>query len=88
MMKATTAGLMDNDGNQVALKGVHVEGQLEGLLLTMKLRQQYRNDTGRNLETVYTFPLAFGATLLGLNVEIGGRRLHGTVIGAPEARVR
>ena len=35
MMKATTAGLMDNDGNQVALKGVHVEGQLEGLLLTM-----------------------------------------------------
>ena len=88
MMKATTAGLMDNDGNQVALKGVHVEGQLEGLLLTMKLRQQYRNNTGRNLETVYTFPLAFGATLLGLNVEIGGRRLHGTVIGAPEARVR
>jgi Ca-activated chloride channel family protein len=88
MKEATTTGLVDNDGNQVALKGVHVEGQLEGLLLTMKLRQQYRNETGPNLETVYTFPLAAGATLLGLNVEIGGRRLHGTVIGAPEARVR
>ena len=88
MMETTTAGLVDDDGNQVALKGVHVEGQLEGLMLVMTLRQQYRNDTERNLETVYTFPLAFGATLLGLNVEIGGRRLHGAVIGAPEARER
>ncbi|MDH4382026.1 MAG: VIT and VWA domain-containing protein [Gammaproteobacteria bacterium] len=88
MMETTTAGLVDDEGNQVALKGVHVEGHLEGLMLVMKLRQQYRNDTERNLETVYTFPLAFGATLLGLNVEIGGRRLHGAVIGAPEARER
>jgi len=88
MMETTTAGLVDDDGNQVALKGVHVEGHLEGLTLVMTLRQQYRNDTERNLETVYTFPLAFGATLLGLKVEIGGRRLHGAVIGAPEARER
>jgi uncharacterized protein YegL len=88
MMETTTAGLVDDDGNQVALKGVHVEGHLEGLMLVMTLRQQYRNDTERNLETVYTFPLAFGATLLGLKVEIGGRRLHGAVIGAPEARER
>jgi len=88
MMETTTAGLVDDDGNQVALKGVHAEGHLEGLMLVMTLRQQYRNDTERNLETVYTFPLAFGATLLGLHVEIGGRRLHGAVIGAPEARER
>ena len=88
MMETTTAGLVDDDGNQVALKGVHAEGHLEGLMLVMTLRQQYRNDTDRNLETVYTFPLAFGATLLGLKVEIGGRRLHGAVIGAPEARER
>ena len=88
MMETTTAGLVDDDGNQVALKGVHAEGHLEGLMLVMTLRQQYRNDTERNLETVYTFPLAFGATLLGLKVEIGGRRLHGAVIGAPEARER
>lgn len=36
--------------------------------------------TGKNLETVYTFPLAWGSTLLGLNVELGGKRMQGTVI--------
>ena len=53
-------------GETVALKSVHLSGNLEGLLLSMKVQQRYRNDTGKNLETVYTFPLAWGATLLGL----------------------
>ena len=67
-------------GETVALKSVHLSGNLEGLLLSMKVQQRYRNDTGKNLETVYTFPLAWGATLLGLNVEIAGKRLQATVI--------
>ena len=67
-------------GETVALKSVHLKGNLEGLLLNMKVQQRYRNDTGKNLETVYTFPLAWGATLLGLNVDIAGKRLLATVI--------
>ena len=51
----------------------------------MKVQQRYRNDTGKNLETVYTFPLAWGATLLGLNVEIAGKRLQATVIEKKKA---
>ncbi len=72
-------------GETVALKSVHLSGNLEGLLLSMKVQQQYRNDTGKNLETVYTFPLAWGATLLGLNVEIAGKRLQATVIEKKKA---
>jgi Ca-activated chloride channel family protein len=72
-------------GETVALKSVHLSGNLEGLLLSMKVQQRYRNDTGKNLETVYTFPLAWGATLLGLNVEIAGKRLQATVIEKKKA---
>jgi len=67
-------------GETVALKSVHLSGNLEGLMLSMKVQQRYSNNTGKNLETVYTFPLAWGATLLGLNVEIAGKRLQATVI--------
>jgi hypothetical protein len=41
-------------GETVALKSVHLNGNLEGLLLSTKVQQRYRNDTGKNLETVYT----------------------------------
>ena len=51
----TGTRLMGRDGATVALKSVHVEGILEGLMLRVKVRQCYRNETGRNLETVYTW---------------------------------
>ena len=70
------------------LQGVHAEGRLDGLMLAMTLRQRYRNDSRHNIEAVYTFPLAHGVTLLGLQVEIGGKRLRAQVIAAPEARER
>lgn len=54
----------------------------------MKLRQLYRNTDKDNLETVYTFPLPWGTTLLGLNAEIGGHRLHGTVMEKQQATER
>ena len=48
------------DGEEVAMKSVHVHGKLDGLLLRMKLRQTYTNESEDTLETVYTFPLAWG----------------------------
>ncbi|NBQ89738.1 MAG: VWA domain-containing protein, partial [Betaproteobacteria bacterium] len=70
------------------MQGVHAEGRLDGLMLAMTLRQRYRNDSQDNIEAVYTFPLAHGATLTGLEVRIGGKRLRAQVIAAPEARER
>jgi Ca-activated chloride channel family protein len=52
---------------------------VEGLLLSTTIRQTYRNDTSKNLEVVYTFPLAWDTTLLGLDAVVGGKRLAGTV---------
>lgn len=72
-------------GETISLKSVHVEGRLDGLMLHVKVRQSYRNDAGHNVETVYTFPLAWGATLLGMNVELNGKRMHATVLEKKQA---
>jgi len=68
-----------SQGASAALKSVRVDGQLNGLLLNLKARQHYENLSSDNLEVVYTIPLPWGATLLGLNAEVGDRHLHGAV---------
>ncbi len=73
------------NGEEVAMKSVHVHGKLDGLLLRMKVRQTYTNDSDEALETVYTFPLAWSATLLNLAVELNGKRLNGTVLEKQQA---
>lgn len=80
--------LTSSTGDVMPLKSVSASGQLSGLLLDMTVRQTYRNDTGKILETVYTFPLAWGAVLLGLSVEISGKRLTGVVMERKEAEHR
>lgn len=77
-----------DSGDDVALKRVHIDGRIDGLLWSMTSQQHYRNETGNNLEAVYTFPLAPGAVLLGLTVQIGDKRLHGTVIEKKRATAR
>lgn len=83
-----SAQLMSQEGVAATLRSVEIEGQLDGLLLSMKARQHYKNTGKANLEAVYTFPLPWGATLLGLNAEIDGHRLQGTVMEKKEATQR
>lgn len=86
-MSKETHFTSDSD-DDVALKRVHIDGRIDGLLWSMTSQQHYRNETGNNLEAVYTFPLAPGAVLLGLTVQIGDKRLHGTVIEKKRATAR
>lgn len=88
VLKNSNTALTSCTGEIMSLKSVKVSGQLSGLLLDMIVRQTYRNDTDKTLETVYTFPLAWGAVLLGLNVEIAGKRLTGLVVERKEAEHR
>lgn len=82
------AALSTSTGEIMSLKSVRASGFLSGLLLDMTVRQTYRNETDQTLETVYTFPLAWGAVLLGLNVEIAGKHLSGVVLEKKEAERR
>ena len=48
-----TIGLTSVDGASIALRSVQIEGQINGLLLSTSIRQQYRNDSDKALEIVY-----------------------------------
>lgn len=72
-------------GGRISLKSVSISGEVEGLLFSSTIRQEYANDTGKALEIIYTFPLGWDTALLGLQAVIGGRRLSGKVVKTAEA---
>ena len=83
--KEQACSLAGKRGEAVSLKSVHVDGRLDGLMLQVKVRQSYRNEADHNIEAVYTFPLAWGATLLGMSVELNGKRMQARVLEKKEA---
>ena len=74
------ARLETQDGQPVMLSGVKLTGELRGLLFEASIEQRFYNPTRRNFEVVYTFPLPWGAVLLGIDVLLGDKQLSGTVI--------
>lgn len=79
-MNNLASALTGREGERIALCDVSVTAVLQDLLAEVTLSQTYRNDEQTNIEAVYTFPLPLDAVLLELEVEIGDRRLKGTVI--------
>ena len=77
------------DGDQnLMLLGVKANGAIKGRLLAMSLQQRYRNSSDNNTEITYTFPLPFGAVLMGVDVELNGKQLTGEVTARSTARTR
>lgn len=87
-MKNDFSSLTTTEGDNIVLRSVEAQGHLDGLLLSMKLKQVFCNDTKKNLEVTYTFPLAWGAVLLGLEATVGGKHMSGVVMARNEARER
>jgi Ca-activated chloride channel homolog len=85
MIKHAEPETMNKDNQQMALQSVSAKGTVSGLLLEMTIRQKYKNNTKKNIETVYTFPMGWGATLMDMNAEIAGKRLSGLVTEKQEA---
>ena len=72
-------------GKAILLQRVDIHASVDGLLFTIKARQLYKNTTDKNIETIYTFPLAWDATLLGLTATMAGKVWQGTVLPKSEA---
>lgn len=70
------------------LKGVEVKGVVTGLLFEVKVEQRYVNASAENIEAVYTFPLPWGAVLLGMEFVIGDKTLRGGVAPKADSEVR
>lgn len=72
--------VFSSDKKKLVLQSASATGVANGLLLDLTIRQHYKNNTNKTLEVVYSFPMAWGATFMGMQAEIGGQRLVGTVI--------
>ena len=73
------------DGQAVTLLGARLTGELRGLLFEARVEQRFANPGDEHLEVVYRFPLPWGAVLLGVEVELGGKRLTGAVVARAQA---
>jgi Ca-activated chloride channel homolog len=70
------------------LLGVRARGRLDGLLFELEVEQRYRNDGERAIEAVFTFPVPSRAALLGLELELGERRLQAVAVAKAQATER
>ncbi len=80
MDKQISARLQTTDGAPVMFKGVKVNGELRGLMLEARIEQRFCNQTDKNVEVVYTFPLPWRAVLLAVDVQLGAKHLTGVVV--------
>lgn len=74
------ASLYSTSGEPVVLQNISVTGELRGALFDAQVRQTFINPTKKHLEVVYSFPLPWGAELLGVEVQLNDATLYGTVV--------
>ena len=79
------ARLETQDGQPLVLLGVKLTGELRGLLFNARVEQRFCNATDNNVEVVYTFPLPWGAVLLGVDVLLADKQLTGAVVEKKQA---
>ena len=79
------ATLRNGQGDPLILKDVSITGELRGAMFEAHVRQTFSNPTETHAEVVYSFPLPWGATLLGVEVQLGQVKLTGTVVAKAEA---
>lgn len=84
-MDLSQCARLEASGQPVMLKGVRASGDLRGLLLEMLIEQRFSNPSDKSIEVVYTFPLPWGAVLLGVEVQLGDKRLTGAVLEKNQA---
>ena len=84
-MQQQSARLETRAGEALTLKGARFEGSLRGTLFEANLEQRFANPFDRHVELVFTFPLPWAAVLLGVEVQIGDRRLSGAVVERKQA---
>ena len=72
--------------NPVRLKDHRVEGTIQGRVADVTVEQVFHNDSGRQLEGTYLFPLPEGASVAKFAMTMGGKMVEGEIMEAAEAR--
>ena len=79
---------METAHGDVVLEEVGIDAAIDDLMAAVSVCQRYRNPGTTHVEAVYTFPLPLDAVLLQFELELGDRRMAGTVIAKPDAEER
>ncbi len=85
MEQLTGARLQTQNGQPLMLLGVKLTGEIRGLLFEACVKQSFCNPTDNNVEVIYTFPLPWGAVLLGIDVLLGEQALVGVIVEKKQA---
>ena len=88
MTSIHTAALEAAHGEAATLEGVEIHAGIDDLMTVVNVRQCYRNRGRKHIEAVYSFPLPLEGVLLDFQVELGDRRLSGTVVERSDAARR
>ena len=67
------------------LQATAISGRLQGLVGEIAIAQTYQNAEAVNIEPVFTFPVPVEAVLLGVDIQIDDRVLHGRVLPRRQA---
>ena len=81
-----TGRLADEREVILPLKQTDVSLDITANLVHAKVRQVFYNDSGQNLEAVYKFPLPADATVTGMTLVVGDRRIRSVVKEKQEAQ--
>lgn len=79
------ATLQSKSGEPMVLQHVAITGDLRGAIFDAHVRQTFINPSAEHLEAIYSFPLPWGAQLLGVEVKLNEQTLQGTVVEKSEA---
>lgn len=88
MFDENRASLTNEYGDELIMTGWTLKGTLQGITFEALIEQSFVNSTGDHAEITYSFPMPWGAELLGLEARIGDKVLKGSVIGKKESEVR
>ena len=88
MEQLTGACLQTQNGQPLMLLGVELTGEIRGLLFEASVKQRFCNPTDNSVEVIYTFPLPWGAVLLGIDVLLGDQALSGVIVEKKQAEAR
>jgi len=70
----------------VPLRGVDVEIEFSGMFAHTRIAQRYRNESNETIEVIYAFPVPTEGVLLGMEIDISGKKLNGIVHAKNQAR--
>ncbi|MCM0036430.1 MAG: VIT and VWA domain-containing protein [Burkholderiaceae bacterium] len=80
------ATLQSKSGEPMVLQHVAITGDLRGAIFDAHVRQTFINPSAEHLEAIYSFPLPWGAQLLGVEVKLNEQLLQGMVVEKSEAQ--